>query len=597
MSATTETPQNAARRLTQNKIDQGFTPAALHEYQHASGAPSHWRIRLNPPPGSDLKKIILPMHFDGTNYVLKEPKFTGKKPLYRLPALVANAGPVMIVEGEKDADALAKLGVQSTTSGGAGSATAADWAPIAGRECWLFRDNDDAGLRYAQQVTAILTALGCVVCWVDIAALGLLEKDGAFDWLALHPNATAADVWALPTIEPIAPAAAKQLERQPTHTVEILRGDNVVMEKVDWLWPGWLACGKLHVIAGAPGTGKTMLAIALASIVTRGGTFPDGSPCVPGSIAMWSGEDAVSDTLAPRFMAAGANRSKVYYVGDAFDEQGRRGFDPAVDMPPLLEKLGSIPDLRMLILDPVVSAIAGDSHKNAEVRRGLQPVVELAEKIGAVVFGITHFTKGTSGREPLERVTGSLAFGAVARIVFGVDRNKDAEGNEQRIFCRLKSNLGSDTGGFVYEIEQVDAMPGFPATRAKFGAAVEGAARDLFAPMDDSEDAAPALNEAKQYIRDALTDGPRPSQELEKEALKGGLKKATLRRARLALGVICSKRNFAGVWEWRLPDTELDQLEHANANLSTQEMMSNFAFDEQLRSQNDVLPEIDEGEL
>ena len=202
MSAEIETPQNAARRLTKTHISKGFTPAGLHPYQYADGAPSHWRIRLNPPPGSDLKKIILPMHFDGKNYVPKEPKFPGKKPLYRLPALVANTGPVMIVEGEKDADALARLGAQSTTSGGASSATAADWAPLAGRECVVFRDNDGPGLRYAQQITAILTALKCVVRWVDIAALGLAEKGGAFDWLALHPDATAADVWVLPMVAP-----------------------------------------------------------------------------------------------------------------------------------------------------------------------------------------------------------------------------------------------------------------------------------------------------------------------------------------------------------------------------------------------------------
>lgn len=593
-----ETPQSAARRLTQVQISKGFTPAGLHEYQHADGTPSHWRIRLNPPQGSDQRKLILPMHFDGTKYVLKEPSGKGKKLLYRLSKLLSQNGPVMIVEGEKDADALAKIGVLVTTSGGASSAAAADWEPLAGRECLIFRDNDEAGLKYAQQVAAILAALGCVVRWIDVAALGLAEKGGAFDWMAIYPDSTAADVWALPTIEPIVQTVEKKLEPKPTHTIELMRGDNVAIEPVRWLWPGWLARGKLHVIAGAPGTGKTMLAIALASVVTRGGTFPDGSRCSPGSIAMWSGEDAVSDTLAPRFMAAGANLSRVHFVGDAFDDQGRRGFDPAVDMELLLEKLGSIPDLRMFILDPIVSAIAGDSHKNAEVRRGLQPVVELAEKIGAVVFGVTHFTKGTSGREPLERVTGSLAFGAVARIVFGVDRNKDAEGKEQRIFCRLKSNLGNDSGGFVYEVEQVEAKPGFPATRAKFGAAVEGAARDLFASVDEKEDAAPALKEAKQYIRDALADGPRPSQELEQEALKGGIKKATLRRARIALGVICSKRKFNGVWEWSLPENEhVDQLEHGNANLSTQDMMSNFASDEQLRSEYDNLPEIVEGEL
>ena len=215
MTANTETPQNAARKLTQNHINKGYTLAALHEYQHASGAPSHWRIRLNPPAGSDQKKLILPMHFDGANFVLKEPKFSGKKPLYRLPVIAGNAEPVMIVEGEKDADALANLGVQSTTSGGASSADAADLTPLAGRECVIFRDYDEPGLRYAQQFTSKLMALNCTVRLVDVAALGMLEKDGAFDWLALHPDATAADVWALPTIEPIAPSLSSVLAVPP----------------------------------------------------------------------------------------------------------------------------------------------------------------------------------------------------------------------------------------------------------------------------------------------------------------------------------------------------------------------------------------------
>jgi hypothetical protein len=95
----------------------------------------------------------------------------------------------------------------------------------------------------------------------------------------------------------------------------------------------------------------------------------------------------------------------------------RRPFDPSRDSPALIEAARRLPPTRLLILDSIVSAIAGDSHKNAEVRRGLQPLVDFAAETGCAVLGITHFTKGTIGREPTERVTGSQAFGALARLV------------------------------------------------------------------------------------------------------------------------------------------------------------------------------------
>ena len=71
----------------------------------------------------------------------------------------------------------------------------------------------------------------------------------------------------------------------------------------------------------------------------------------------------------------------------------------------------------MIIVDPIVSAVSGDSHKNGETRRALQPLVDLASDVNAALIGITHFSKGTSGRDPLERITGSIAFGALARVV------------------------------------------------------------------------------------------------------------------------------------------------------------------------------------
>src|SRR5206468_6547517 len=97
-------------------------------------------------------------------------------------------------------------------------------------------------------------------------------------------------------------------------------------------------------------------------------------------------------------------------------------------------------------------AVSGDSHKNGETRRALQPLVDLASEACACLLGITHFSKGTSGRDPLERITGSVAFGALPRVVLVAAREADTlEGAlPRRILARAKANNGPDDGGFYY---------------------------------------------------------------------------------------------------------------------------------------------------
>jgi putative DNA primase/helicase len=102
-----------------------------------------------------------------------------------------------------------------------------------------------------------------------------------------------------------------------------------------------------------------------------------------------------------------------------------------------------------LIVDPVVSAVSGDGNSNTEVRRALQPIVDLAARLDCATLGISHFTKGSDGRDVVERVTGSLAFGAAARIVLAAAKLKgDDERTAGRIVARAKSNIGPDSGGF-----------------------------------------------------------------------------------------------------------------------------------------------------
>ena len=148
------------------------------------------------------------------------------------------------------------------------------------------------------------------------------DKGDAVDWMAMYPDATAADVLALPITKLERNRSVGTLIADLPRVI-LTRGSDVQPVAVDWLWPGHLAAGKFHLIGGAPGTGKTTIAAALAATVTSGGRWPDGSRAELGSVVFWSGEDDNADTLNPRLRAAGADMSRVLTV-DGMQEAGER---------------------------------------------------------------------------------------------------------------------------------------------------------------------------------------------------------------------------------------------------------------------------------
>jgi putative DNA primase/helicase len=349
------------------------------------------------------------------------------------------------------------------------------------------------------------------------------------------------------------------MSRKPTAAViakvDLRRAADVPMTAIRWLWDGFLAKGKLHVFGGPPGSGKTTVALSMAATVTCGGRWPDGSLAKAGNVLIWSGEDDEADTLIPRLAAAGADLKRCYFVGDTRKGADVRAFDPAQDIVLLTAEAERIGGVSLILVDPIVSAVSGDSHKNTETRRALQPLVEMAERLDAAVLGITHFSKGSAGRDPTERITGSIAFGAVARVVMVAAKRAEGEDGPARMIARAKSNIGPDGGGFGYDLAMVDVGNGIEASTVRWGAPLTGTARELLGAAE-AVDGNPR-DEGAEWLRDMLSDGPMKVKELRTEVNGSGASWRTIEAAKTELGVIAERHSAGnaggGFWTWRLP--------------------------------------------
>ena len=199
-------------------------------------------------------------------------------------------------------------------------------------------------------------------------------------------------------------------------------------------------------------------------------------------------------------------------------------------------------------------------------------MVALGNQLGAVVLGISHFSKGTMGHDPLERVTGSIAFSALPRVVLVTAKVTDPQGNAKRVLARAKSNYGPDGGGYYYGIEQI-ALPQYPdvlSSQVVWGEAIEGSARALLSQScgEDATGEHSMLSEAIHFLEVLLADGPVSKQEVDAQARAAGFTNITLRRAKTALGVEAVHDGYGkgSIWKWALPSKALKKIKDAHPN-------------------------------
>lgn len=185
---------NEIKRLCSSHLNNGYKLQSLYTYKTLEGKVIYWRIRLQNDKG---EKIIRPIRKENDSYIMLEPKFQGKKPLFNQEQLQLSDDPVFVVEGENKVLALSKIGITAVTSGGSTSASGADWTPLKGRKVVIWPDRDQPGKDFAKNSADILLQLDCDVVLVDVDKLNLSESEDVVDWLKQNPNATKQDIMAL----------------------------------------------------------------------------------------------------------------------------------------------------------------------------------------------------------------------------------------------------------------------------------------------------------------------------------------------------------------------------------------------------------------
>ena len=340
--------------------------------------------------------------------------------------------------------------------------------------------------------------------------------------------------------------------KESLSSLKIINMSDIQAQPIHWLWDGWLPLGKMTILAGAGGCGKTNLSLALIATITTAGTFPDGSKCKSaGKVLIYSTEDDPADTLKPRLIANGADVSKVSIISGRTNEKGElEPFDPSRDFPKIEEYIKANPDVKLLMIDPIISAVSGDMNKANDVRKSLQPLVDLANEYKFAVLGITHFSKGSSGSGPADRIIGSQAFTALARMAWVASKRED-EGD--CILVRAKSNNSILEGGVKYQIESETVLDDIETTKTVWLGTIEGTARELLNEAENTESSnGSALDLAKEFLIDLLGSVEKMSaSEVQDEAKNAGYSVASIRRAKDNLNIKPFKDGSA--WYWKLP--------------------------------------------
>jgi Bifunctional DNA primase/polymerase, N-terminal/AAA domain len=330
---------------------------------------------------------------------------------------------------------------------------------------------------------------------------------------------------------------------------------DVTPQPVSWLWSGRLAVGKVTIIAGDPGLGKSQASIDIAARLSCAAMWPDGGRAPCGRTLLLSAEDSLDDTVRPRAEAAGADLARITALTATVEQGGkRRTFNLQADLDRLAVFMRTLPDVICIVVDPITAYMGMiDSHRTTDVRAVLAPLADFAAAHHVAVLAISHPPKAAPAKA-MHAVTGSLAFVAFARMVFIAVEEPDSD---RRLLLPVKNNLGALAPGLGFRLAQRTTSGAIVASHVEWDSApVHMTAGEALAAADDAAKDAGALHEAKAFLVTELADGARLVAELQALAEKLGISQRTLERAKKLLGIRSERHGglaHSGGWEWSLP--------------------------------------------
>jgi hypothetical protein len=308
----------------------------------------------------------------------------------------------------------------------------------------------------------------------------------------------------------------------------------VRLETVSWLWEPWVPKGKLVVIEGDPGTCKSTLTTWIAAGITRGEWGP------PSNVLLANLEDTAGDTILPRFLANGGDVRRVQI----------RDIDKGLRIPqdvPALVRMVAASKVGVVVIDPLMAALQGDSHRDQDVRQSLAPLTAMAADYGVAVVLVRHLRKG--GGPAMYAGGGSIGITGAARAVMRVAVHP--EDPDMRVLAMVKTNLGPLPPSQVFQViydgdirGRVDWHGDTPFTAGDL---------DTYQRVNRGRGTDKRAT-AVAFLRAELADGPVLVSELRERADAAGLTWATVRRADTAVGITKKKSAFNGPWEWSLSE-------------------------------------------
>lgn len=330
--------------------------------------------------------------------------------------------------------------------------------------------------------------------------------------------------------------------RRDEPNLKLINMEQVEVEKIDWLLYPFIPFGKVTIVQGDPGEGKTTMVLQIIAKLTKGeAVLPSGSDesaleektmvLEPVNVIYQTAEDGLGDTIKPRLLSAGADCSRVMVIDD--NDQALTMMDARLEEAIIQTKA------RLVVLDPIQGFLGTDvdMHRANEIRPLMKRVAVLAEKYHCAIILIGHMNKNSNGKSSY-RGLGSIDFQAAARSVLIVGRIKDEP--EIRVVCHVISSLAPEGKSIAFRL---DKDTGF-----EWIGEYDISADDLLSGDNRGQ----KIHEAKEFLKEILVSGSVAQTKVAEEAESRGIKKKTLWNAKKELEIDSVK--IGNQWFWMLPE-------------------------------------------